>query len=57
MDIEELARVIPKHYTDWDNASVLIWLEYIHLPHLVIAFGKHRNIQKASALKAATCSS
>jgi len=55
MDIDELSRVIPHHFTDWDNISVLIWLEYIHLPHLVAPFGTRQLIQKDSMLREVTC--
>jgi len=55
MDIDELSRVIPHNFTDWDNISVLIWLEYIHLPHLVAPFGTRQLIQKDSMLREVTC--
>ena len=38
MDINELARVIPKNVTDWSNKDVLVWLDYIHLPQLSKGF-------------------
>lgn len=44
MDLNELARIIPKNVADWSNRDVLVWLDYISLPQLRKGFRSFNNL-------------
>lgn len=42
MNLEELARVLPKHVSSWTTDDVLLWLDYISLSQLAEPFRNGR---------------